>query len=266
MNSWRLKGFYYATQISGILALAVLAAVIYFYQSYFTFFSNIPLALDFFGIIFAIHLAMFVLREIFHQNIFYTISRYAWVGFFFAMIYLTGGPDSAFIFILMFPLITSAVDLDADATKEMAILLTVLLAGMITLFPEQLQSPTHILQHIFRVTLFGTAAYYMYKIVKETLRQKYEKDQTKRKFSELIELEKVKTDFITVTQHQMRTPLTALRWGIDDLLTSQNLAGEVKGIVQTLGQEVDVSISILNQLLRTTEVEAGGFKLNNETI
>lgn len=263
---WRLKGFYYAAQISGIITLAVVASVIYFKREYFTFFSDISLTLKLFVAIFILHTGLFILQESYNKKIFYILSRYLWVGFFLSMIYLTGGIASTFVFILMFPLITSATDLDARATRNIGITVTLLFGCMIFLYPDFTQYPRIIGEHIFRTTLFAIVAYYMYNIVKQTLLQKYEKEETKRKFSELVELDKVKTDFISATQHQLRTPLTAIRWGIDAILADQTLSKESRDLATDLAKEGNISMSILNQLLQTSEVGVEGFKLEQKEI
>ncbi|MEK7575311.1 MAG: HAMP domain-containing sensor histidine kinase [Patescibacteria group bacterium] len=264
----RLKGFYYSTQLSGLAGLLLFGFAIYRYQDYFTIFHNIPLTLVSFAAIFVIHGLCFVFQEWTENKIFYVISRYSWVGFFLSVVYLSGATQSSLLFILVFPILVSAADLDVETVRRMAVLITLSLAGMILFDPIALSQSNLIMAHLFRLGLFAFIAYYIYKIVKETLRQKYEKEESKRKFAQLIELDRVKTDFITVAQHQMRTPLTAIRWGLDTALSEPDVEknADLKSILTETAAAANKSMDILNQLLKTSEAEAGSINFQKKPL
>lgn len=265
---WKLRGLYYTAQVSGLLVLGVFGLLIYRFQDFFAFMRD-PVQIVFLIVsIFTVHLICFILQEFFHQKFFFSLSRYAWVFFFVGVGYVTGGTESRLLFLLIFPLITAAVDLDARAVGRIGALELILYFGLLALPNSVPVTPVVITEHLFKGILFGVVVFYMYKIVKETLNQKYEKEETKRKFAELIELDRVKTDFITVTQHQMRTPLTEVRWGLDNLLGSEqeSLSPRAKEVLTTISKSASNAMNILNELLHSSEVSMTGLKLKKAPV
>ena len=264
--SWKLRGLYYLTQISGLVLLVLVGGAIYFFRDYFFFLIRPTAVVALISSLFLFHAALFALREFSGEKIFFVISRYVWVFFFLSIVYVTGGVHSPFLFLLIFPLIVSAIDLDERATLVIGILLTALFAALILLDPVSLADPSVVVKHALRTVLFGVISYYMYSIVNETLRQKYEKEEAKRKFSELIELDKVKSDFLTVAQHQLRTPLSGLRWGLENIAADPSLAKDTRGVVLESTKKTEEAISIVNEMLRTAEMKTTSFRLEKKPI
>ena len=263
---WKLNGMYYLIQISGLLVLFSLGLVINSFPDYFVFLKDVERIVPLTFFIFAVHLALFVLNEAMKKKVFFVISRYVWVFFFLACVYLTGGVDSPFLFLLIFPLLASATDLDEQATKIVGTLTTAVFGSMIFFQPVFLSDPAALIKHGMRTVLFGIISYYVYSIVRETLRQKYEKEEAKRKTSELIELDKVKTDFFTVAEHQLRTPLSGLRWAFENLLADTKVLPEQKTILEEGAKKVEEAINIVNEMLKTAEMKGPHFSLEKKEI
>lgn len=265
-SKWRLHGLYYLIQFSGLAVLLFFGALIYRYPEYFAFLKDTSAIVALVAVIFAAHLILFILRELFQSKAFFVISRYLWVFFFLAVAEITGGVDSPFLFLLVFPLLVSVTDLDERATRLVGILLTVLFGTLILLDPSALAEPATLVKHGMRTILFGVISYYLYSIVKETLRQKYEKEETKRKFAELLELDKVKTDFLTVAQHQLRTPLSGLRWGFENLKADATLSNKTRALVTESAKKAEDAIAIVNEMLRTAEMKTASFTLAKSSV
>ena len=80
-------------------------------------------------------------------------------------------------------------------------------AGIITLFTT---TPSNAM--IFGLILMGAYTFYVYKVIKDTWGIQKENAEIRKKYGELVEVDKEKSDFIMITSHQLRTPLTEMRW------------------------------------------------------
>lgn len=78
-------------------------------------------------------------------------------------------------------------------------------------------------------------------------------------FQMLAETNQIKSDFISIASHQLRTPLSSLRWTLEFLLNGN--AGELnpkhKHYLETLHQENAHMIRLVNNLLDVSRIEAG---------
>lgn len=258
-NDWKLQYYYYIIEVFGMVLLAFFGAVIYAYPSYFLFLGNPSVTVTLLFVLLFFNTAMFMLGEIFRKKFFYSINRYGWVIFWLAVVYNSGNVNSQFIFLLIFPLLVSAVDLNSKDTKLVGIVTTTAFALMV--FFEPNFSLPLLIMHLVRVLMFGVISYFVYQMVWETLEQKYQKEEAKKRSDQLIELDRVKTDFLTVAQHQLRAPLAGARWGIDNILSRSSLPQEDQSLLKDVYLKVQDAINIVNEMLKTAEMEPGRFSL-----
>ena len=89
-----------------------------------------------------------------------------------------------------------------------------------------------------------------------------------RGFSVLAEANQLKSEFISVASHQLRTPLTNIRWSLDLLFTSQNenLNTEQLESLRILKDNNQRMIDLVNDLLMSSRVATGELKLNKERV
>ncbi|MAF14168.1 MAG: hypothetical protein CMI53_04745 [Parcubacteria group bacterium] len=75
--------------------------------------------------------------------------------------------------------------------------------------------------------------------------------------------EDVKSDFITVASHQLRTPISAIRWSLDTLLSARTgkLSDKQKEIVSQAYQNNKFMVKVVNDLLRVSRLEEKGINL-----
>jgi len=75
-----------------------------------------------------------------------------------------------------------------------------------------------------------------------------------------------KTEFIKIAAHQLRTPLTAIRWAFENLAKQENK--EIKGIIDEGLDLSERSLKIINDMLTVSEMEEGrfGFSFEEEDV
>lgn len=84
----------------------------------------------------------------------------------------------------------------------------------------------------------------------------------------LKELDQMKTDFISIASHQLRTPLTAIKGYSSMLLedTYGELPLKVRGTVEKVFQSAQRLIFIVNDLLDTSRIEQGRLQVSFERV
>ncbi len=75
----------------------------------------------------------------------------------------------------------------------------------------------------------------------------------------LTELDKVKTEFISVAAHQLRTPLSAIKWTLSLLIDESvdNLTAEQKSLLMKGYESNERIIRLINEMLVVTRIESG---------
>ncbi len=90
----------------------------------------------------------------------------------------------------------------------------------------------------------------------------------KTRIKKINELEEVKSEFLAVASHKMRTPLTAIKWYAESLLAGD--AGKLAKDQECFVQQIFLSnrrlINLLDDLLRVARVEEGRIKIKKEKI
>lgn len=80
------------------------------------------------------------------------------------------------------------------------------------------------------------------------------------------ELERIKTEFLSLASHQLRTPLANLKWQIDFLLTRKKdeLTDTVRDYLQKMFRRNEDMIDLVNTLLNLSRIEMGRVKVEKE--
>ena len=77
----------------------------------------------------------------------------------------------------------------------------------------------------------------------------------------LLELDKVKTEFVSVAAHQIRTPLTGIRWALKELLEEKfgKTTKEQAHLLKQTYQNSARLVSLVGSLLNVAEIEEGKY-------
>jgi len=79
-------------------------------------------------------------------------------------------------------------------------------------------------------------------------------------------IERLQSSFVSTASHQLRTPLTGIKWGLDDLTTGQNgpLNSKQKELIGKIVSTNENMIFLLNDLLDVSRIEEGKFEYSFE--
>lgn len=91
---------------------------------------------------------------------------------------------------------------------------------------------------------------------------------TIRDIGEELALEEARINFISTASHQLRTPLTSMRWFVEMLYNGEagTITDEQHQYVEQINQGINRMVSLVNYLLRTARVESNRTKIQPEPI
>jgi signal transduction histidine kinase len=81
-----------------------------------------------------------------------------------------------------------------------------------------------------------------------------------RQNERLVELDKLKDEFISLVSHELRTPLTSIRGYLELLLDDNHLDDEQRGFLGIIDRNSKRLLSLVSDLLLLTQIEAGGLE------
>lgn len=89
-----------------------------------------------------------------------------------------------------------------------------------------------------------------------------------RDVTEKREVEKMRSDFISIVSHQLRTPLSAIKWFMEILLEGDvgKLKTKQAEIIKETYENNNGLIKFVNQLLNVSRIESNRLSINPETI
>jgi signal transduction histidine kinase len=79
------------------------------------------------------------------------------------------------------------------------------------------------------------------------------------------DISRVKSDFISTAAHQLRTPLTGIRWALE-ALQQENLTEDQKALVKNATDKSHDLVAIVGTLLDISSIESGKYKYKFEMI
>jgi len=88
-------------------------------------------------------------------------------------------------------------------------------------------------------------------------------------FNKVVQANRMKSEFISIASHQLRSPLSIFKWTLDILekeFKKGNVAPETANFMQTLHYTTENMIRLVNSLLEVSRIESGLFSLKEEAI
>lgn len=86
------------------------------------------------------------------------------------------------------------------------------------------------------------------------------------KGQDIKQADDIKSDFISIASHQLRTPIAAVRWSLDTLLSGRTgtLSAKQQEVVAEAYQNNQFMVKVVNDLLRVSRIEEKGITLAPE--
>lgn len=81
-------------------------------------------------------------------------------------------------------------------------------------------------------------------------------------------IDKLKSEFISISAHQLRTPLSAVKWSLQMILNEEmgKIGGEIKKYLTKTYKSNERMINLVNDLLNVSRIEEGRFLYNIEMV
>jgi len=89
-----------------------------------------------------------------------------------------------------------------------------------------------------------------------------------KSFEHMAEANRMKSEFVSIASHQLRSPLTAIRWSTELLIKERvgKLSEKQKQYIILLKENNDRMIILVNDLLNVSRIDKGDLKLKNKEI
>lgn len=139
--------------------------------------------------------------------------------------------------------------------SEILVYSAMALVGSLLLIPDLISQKIVIIGTFIALLLLGQS------VVAINKREAKQRDLLDTLNKRLTMLDAKKNEFLSFATHQLRSPLTSLKWGIDSLKDGAN-----PETITTLGGTVDDLISTVNDLLDISKIEQGGLVMKLEKI
>jgi signal transduction histidine kinase len=113
---------------------------------------------------------------------------------------------------------------------------------------------------LFTITMFFVMAYFAFHAI---YAEQESKKEIQEKNKELVELNAIKTEFLAFASHQLKAPLTSIKWGIGALRDTQ-LRPEQDSLATQVLQIANQMVRTVTDFLNSTKLESGELSIATE--
>jgi|GEM_PF-2400670 len=159
------------------------------------------------------------------------------------------------VILIAFPAVEHPIFSFQFYRSEVLIYSAVALVGSLLLIPDVISQKIVIMGTLIALFLLGKS---VIAINKREQKQRGLLDTLNKR---LTMLDAKKNEFLSFATHQLRSPLTSIKWGLDSLKDNYN-----PDTVKTLRATVEDLVSTVNDLLDISKIEQGGLVMKLEKI
>jgi len=171
--------------------------------------------------------------------------------------------------LVIFSVIFIALAITRYHLFEIRVILTEILVGMmgVVLLVLPFSMPTASLK-ILTIGIFLFFCLFGYLLIRATHQEVKRRDEIEKLYEELKVLDKAKSEFVAITSHQLRTPLTAIKGYISMILEGiyGKLDEKVKLPMEKVYKSNERLIKLINDLLNVSRIESGRIEMKLEKL
>ena len=262
----RLPLFFSKIEVIGVIVLAIVAVAVKLFPERFTFAYDTN---AFFWLIVLLILSTLLFYEgvmrFANSRLAHYTNNVVWIVLMGGIIAVTGGVKSPFIFLILFPLLTSVFDLIPLAPLSLGALggATMLIIG----FVQQGIGGTPsglvlVLLEAGAIFLFG---YFVSLVIRETLHDRFEKEELKSRYAEFTEIDRVKDSLMTIVGNEFQHPLDNIGSALI-LARDKILDGESRDIIERGIGTLRRLTQRMQQVAHIQNIERAEFDLKKRNI
>ncbi|MDD5145441.1 MAG: HAMP domain-containing sensor histidine kinase [Candidatus Pacebacteria bacterium] len=187
------------------------------------------------------------------------------------LIFIFGGMNGPFFFFFFLAVMEAAFTFSLPAVLiviAMGILSTIGDYGFQIYITHSALNIASLFFVFFRIVTISLIGYYSYSFMNSVIKEQKTAKELRVAYEELQKLDQAKSEFISITSHQLRTPLTAIKGYVSMILDGNygEVSNKISAKLKNVYQSNERLIKLINNLLSVSRIETGKMELNLQKI